>query len=278
MPYFPLEIPVLPYMRGHAFDGRVMFSAAELLHLLAAAVKDLFPGLSGAQAETLFPRFLLLPPETGGFVSVLMDVEAHAEGDVSVKLLNKFQSPSGLSRLREHVRVRFLKEKPMDFSFPTFGEALELSGSFVEIPAEKIYEELVPFGPAYRNIRGNLRLNAQAALARIQAGTQLVPGRFPGVPLVSDAAFHAACVWGQRYHGKVVFPVGFKRRCFQAETKPEIPYLCRVMPAGTDRETLIFDLWIYDLKGMPCEAIAGLRMADVTDGRIQPPLWVREES
>jgi len=265
-------------MRDHAFDGQVMFCAAELLHFLAAAVTSRFPDLDAAdQVDALFPRFLLLPSEGKNSLPVLLELENKAGEGVTVHLLREFQSRSGkFSRLREHVHVRFLKKRATDFPVLPFTEAMMLPGIPFGISAEKIYEALIPFGPAYRNIRGHLRMNVQGAIALLRTRMESFPGRFPGFPLIFDAALQAACVWGQRYQGRVVFPVGFSRRYFWKRTKSEIPYLCRVLPVGAEGDVLIFDLWIYDLEGTLYEAVTGLRMADVTAGRIQPPRWIQE--
>jgi len=278
MERFPLEIPLSLHMRDHAFDGKLILSAAELLHLMAATVTSLFPDLSFAeQADALFPRFLLLPSEGEKTLSVLLELENQAGEGVTVRLLREFQSRSGkFSRLREHVHVRFLKKRATDFPVLPFTEAMMLPGIPFGISAEKIYEALIPFGPAYRNIRGNLRMNAQGAIALMETRMESFPDRFPGFPLIFDAALQAACVWGQRYRGRVVFPVGFHRRCFWKSTQSEISYLCRVLPVGTERDAVIFDLWLYDLKGTLYEAVRGLRMVDVTAGRIQPPHWIQE--
>jgi hypothetical protein len=280
MAYFPLEISVYPHMRDHAFNGRVMFSAAELLSMMAAHVQSQFPDPANIeQADARFPRFLMLPPEEDRALSVLLELETHADGGLTARLLHKFQSRSGtISRLREHVRVRFQNEDNADLFPPVFNEASVLSGDVFEIPAERIYEELIPFGPAYRNIRGQLRMNAQGAVALLSTARNAISAAYPVVPLISDAAFQAACVWGQRYSGKVVFPVGFRRRCFWKALQPEGSYLCRVFPVDTSRESLVFDLWIHEREGTLCEAILGLRMMDVTSGRIKPPRWVQDRA
>jgi len=278
MERFPLEIPVFSHMRDHAFDGQVMFCAAELLHFLAAAVTSRFPDLDAAdQVDALFPRFLLLPSEGKNSLPVLLELENKAGEGVTVHLLREFHSRSGkLSRLRKHVRARFLKKRSSEFPLLSFAAAKTLPGIPFEISAESIYEGLIPFAPAYRNIRGHLRMNVQGAIALLRTRMESFPGRFPGFPLIFDAALQAACVWGQRYQGRVVFPVGFSRRYFWKRTKSEIPYLCRVLPVGAEGDVLIFDLWIYDLEGTLHEAVTGLRMADVTAGRIQPPRWIQE--
>ncbi|OPY84712.1 MAG: hypothetical protein A4E72_02100 [Syntrophus sp. PtaU1.Bin208] len=282
MSSFPLEIPLFPSMRDHAFDGKVMFSAAELLSLVTAQVTSIFPDLKNTeQAEAFFPRFLLLPPEEFKGLAVLMEAETYIEGGITARLLSRFQSRSGaFSRLREHVRVRFQKGNPTNLFPPAFDKALALPGEFLDIPAERIYDELIPFGPSYRNIRGPLRLNSQGVVALLAVEknslTDPYPARFPGVPRIADAAFQAACVWGQRYAGKVVFPVGFRRRCFRKVLQPGGSYHCRVDPVDTGGEILVFDLWIYERGGSLCEAVLGLQMKDVTAGRIKPPLWVQD--
>jgi hypothetical protein len=37
----------------------------------------------------------------------------------------------------------------------------------------------------------------------------------------------------------------------------------------------MFDAWIYGLDGVICEAIAGIKMRDVTQGRVRPPEWIK---
>ncbi len=280
MERFLLEIPLSPHLRDHAFDGKNMLSAAELLHLLAAAVSSRFSGLSCREsAAALFSRFLMVPPGEEKVLPVWVELETKADGAVTVRLLQAFQSRSGsYSRLREHVRVTFLKESSALLPPLPLIEAMALPGDVLEVAAERLYEELVPFGPAYRNIRGRLRLSAAGAVAKLQTDLESFPRLFPGAPLIADAAFHAACVWGQRHGGRVGFPLGFRRRIIGQLTRPGVPYLCRVLPAGTERGAMLFDLWIYDGEGTPCETILGLRMADVTAGRIQPPSWIRESS
>ncbi len=280
MERFPLEIPLSPHLRDHAFDGKNMLSAAELLHLLAASVSSRFPGLSCREsAAALFPRFLLLPPGEEKVLPVWVELESKADEAVTARLFQAFQLRSGsYARLREHVRVEFRKEGAGDFPLLSFAEAMALRGDVLEVSAERLYGELVPFGPAYRNIRGRLRLSAAGAVAELQTDLEPFPHLFPGSPLIADAAFHAACVWGQRYGGRVGFPLGFRRRKIRQFTKAGIPYFCRVLPVGREGEALLSDLWIYDGEGNFCETILGLRMADVTAGRIRPPRWILEPS
>ena len=46
------------------------------------------------------------------------------------------------------------------------------------------------------------------------------------------------------------------------------------MPRRTTPELLVFDLALYDLDGGLCERVQGVRMRDVSAGRMKPPGWV----
>ena len=52
-------------------------------------------------------------------------------------------------------------------------------------------------------------------------------------------------------------------------------YSSRLVPIHTAADVLIFDIWIYDSGGRLCELAAGVRMRDVSGGRLQPPGWIR---
>jgi hypothetical protein len=42
-----------------------------------------------------------------------------------------------------------------------------------------------------------------------------------------------------------------------------------------DQESLMFDAWIYDSNGVIFEAIRGIKMRDVSRGRLHPPQWIK---
>jgi len=140
------------------------------------------------------------------------------------------------------------------------------------IPSHRIYRDLVPFGPAYRNIKDDLLLAKEGAVGTIQTSTH--HRGMIGSPFTFDAALHAACVWGQRYTGIVPFPVGFKKRRIYKKTQPGTDYICRVIPVMSADPVLVFDIWIYDPEGVPFEAILGVQMRDVSAGRMKPPQWI----
>jgi hypothetical protein len=88
---------------------------------------------------------------------------------------------------------------------------------------------------------------------------------------------HLACVWGQRFAGIVSFPVGFEKRVIYQKTKKAEEYLGRIRPMSVTNEELIFDAWIYQ-EDVMCESIKGIKMKDVTRGRLRPPVWIRANS
>jgi hypothetical protein len=147
----------------------------------------------------------------------------------------------------------------------------------IQIPAASVYRELIPFGASYQNIIGDLTVSKEGVLADIQGGSGAADDDTFGSPFVLDAAMHAACVWGQRFAGMVAFPVGFDRRMIYKATKKGGAYCARINPVKAEREALTFDLWIFDQDGLIHESVSGLRMRDITGGRIRPPVWIRDE-
>jgi len=95
-----------------------------------------------------------------------------------------------------------------------------------------------------------------------------------GSPFPLDAAFHAACVWGQRYAGLVGFPVGFALRWLFAPTRPGSTYTARVFPKKVHPDRFLADIWITDIDGALQEAVLDVVMRDVSGGRIKPPSWI----
>jgi hypothetical protein len=145
----------------------------------------------------------------------------------------------------------------------------------MRVPAATLYRELVPFGTAYQNIVGDLAISPEGALAHLSGGNDEADEDLLGSPFPLDAAMQAACVWGQRFSGIVPFPTGFEKRLIHQKTRKGRSYLGRVVPVSVDQESLMFDAWIYDLKGVIYETIGGIKMRDVTQGRVRPPQWIK---
>jgi phosphopantetheinyl transferase len=137
---------------------------------------------------------------------------------------------------------------------------------------------MVPFGPAYHNICEPLLISADGALARVGSPQPVDPRHdlCLGSPYVLDAAFHAACVWCQRFHGVVAFPVSMDRRTIVQPTRLDRVYTARVVPVQTGHAPFVFDIFIYDDAGRLREAANGVHMRDISGGRTKPPIGFRQ--
>lgn len=273
---FPFTIEIKPYLRDHFFEGKAVFPAVEALITLACAVNSHYPQaklhmLIGAY----FPRMLAMEPD-GEQQEVQIEIEASADG-IRASLLTSLKiKNSTMSRTLEHARVTFAQNMVLPEPAMSFRTVRKLESESIYVPAVSIYRELIPFGFSYQNIIGDLAVSAQGALANISGGSGEANDSFLGSPFALDATMHAACVWGQRFTDIVPFPVGFDQRIIYAPAKKGGSYLARIVPVDVSREPLIFDAWIFDQKGTICESISGLRMRDVTQGRMRPPQWIKE--
>jgi hypothetical protein len=140
----------------------------------------------------------------------------------------------------------------------------------------RLYEELVPFGPAYRNVRGGVLLTPDGISATVSGGDFPEAEGPLGSPFPLDAAMHAACAWGQRYRNRVVFPIGFDRREILSPTRAGEIYFCRIRPLPDEGSVLRFDVRLCGPDRRPFEVIHGLAMKDIFAGRFVPPAWVGE--
>jgi hypothetical protein len=269
-------IDVFPYLRDHHFEGKVILPAVETLIALAEVVKLNFPQISvNCLCKASFPRFLIIAPETK-HLEVLVDVENTGADNIAAVLLTSIKSKkNAISRTLEHARVEFATADSAFCSTPPFRAVEKLEGKCISVPAATIYRELVPFGTAYQNIVGDLAVSPEGALAYLSGGNYEADENLLGSPFPLDAAMHAACVWGQRFSGIVPFPTGFEKRFIYQKTKKKGSYLGRVVPVNVHRESLIFDVWIYDLNGVIYENISGIKMQDVSQGRLHPPQWIK---
>lgn len=243
---------------------------------LARAVCNRCPG---ADLRTLtqahFPRILAIDP-AGSRQEAEIELSVSDTG-ISASLLTTLKiKGTTMSRTLEHARLIFTGGAALPAASISFRQARRLETECINVPAAAIYRELIPFGPAYQNIVGDLSVSADGAIADISGGSGEADESLLGSPFVLDAAMHAACVWGQRFAGIVAFPVGFDLRTIHHPTRRSGSYVARIKPVETRCEPLIFDVWIFDQKGMIHESIGGLRMRDVTRGRMRPPDWLTE--
>jgi hypothetical protein len=273
----PITIAVFPYMQDHRFEGKAVFPAVEAMQILAQAVKELAPQTDiTATTEATFDKFLLIPPGTKK-IDALCSITPIENGDITAVLQTKTGAKTaGFTRIKEHVTVHFPRTKPELTSKPsipsTFGNS-----DCLEISPDQIYHELVPFGPAYQNISENLAIHINGGLAKLQAPTindSVEKNTQLGSPFVLDAAFHAACVWGQRYRGVVAFPVSVETRLIVKPTQPGETYIGRIIPVKTDSDRLIFDIFICGEDNALFEKAVGVQRRDVSAGRMKPPSWI----
>lgn len=273
----PVAIAVQPWFADHCFNGKTVLPAVETMLLLAAGVGAEHPEIEIRVMENVrFARFLEIP-EGRASVEALIEYERKANGSILAKLLSRRQY-TGMTRLQEHGEILFSPAQASRSHAP--GIAPETpADSAITIPAELVYRELVPFGPRYHTLQDVLHLSGQSAWGTLKAPVLPAPegkGKNLGSPFPLDGAFHAACVLGQRSVNFVPFPVGFAHRVITRPTQPGGSYCTRVALLSLTQDELVFDLGIFDSQGQVYESVTGVRMRDVSGGRIKPPEWLKE--
>jgi len=270
----PVDIPLRPYLRDHRFEGRAVYPAVEAMQILAATVKRCQPDIHVNRMTAIrFDKFLFLPSEAAS-IPALVEVFTHDNMDLTAALLTRTRlKKAAMSRIKTHATLSLSNLDHEVAELPPV-PAASLSGTCIQISPDRIYDELVPFGRAYRNLCDKLIISPDGALAAIRS-PDIEPEGPLGSPFPLDAAFHAACVWAQRYSGVVAFPVGLDCRVVVSPACPGQKYFSRFVPILKAADGLIFDIWIYDTRGRLCELAVGVRMRDVSGGRLQPPGWIR---
>lgn len=273
----PVAISVFSYLQDHRFEGKAVLPAVEAMRVLASAVKEFAPETDiYAAGNITFDKFLFIPAAAKK-IETLCSITPLANGDIRAVLQTKTRTKNAaFTRIKDHVTVHYPAEKPVVKPDHHNRLRFRYSGSgCLKISADQIYRELVPFGPAYHNISENLSVYKDGAVARLRAPEHLKnnTGQL-GSPFVLDAAFHCACVWGQRYSGMVAFPVAIEKRIIVEPTRSGNTYIGTVSPVRTDSNMLIFDIYICDEDNTLYEIALGVHMRDVSAGRMQPPSWI----
>jgi len=272
----PLEIRTDSYLMDHHFGGKTVLPAVEAMQLLAASTQTYLPHVDVALiTDARFEKFLYTEA-TKGAMEAYNEIEVYGDGSITSRLVTKSRSPkSSITRIKEHVIIQFGQKRGEPYPLPLdFASALE--GICIDVPSQKLYSDLVPFGPAYHNVKDTLFISEKGAVANVQGADIEGSSGSLGSPFPLDAAFHAASAWGQRYSGIVGFPMGFDRRLIFNPTSRGESYISRIIPVQPGSHPLIFNIWIYDQNGIPNEEIVGLRMRDVSAGRITPPKWIMD--
>ncbi len=272
-----VTIDTLPHWADHHIQGRAVLPAVEAMQLLADWARRFRTGLDvRCMGEAAFDKFLELPP-AGGRIEALCEMEDLADGCLRAALLTKTPSKSGaITRTKVHAKLVFYPPVEL-FRMPDLDLASALEGVCFSVDPGRIYEELVPFGPGFQTICEPLRLTEEGALAVVRAPERadVQPDLHLGSPFILDGAFHAACIWSQRFAGVVAFPVGIEQRIVAAPTRHGDTYISRIFPVQTESALLTFDIWILDTEGRLFEKLKGVRMRDVSGGKARPPDWIR---
>ncbi|MFH0725369.1 MAG: polyketide synthase dehydratase domain-containing protein [Pseudomonadota bacterium] len=275
-PRLYIEIPTPAYLRDHLLQDHPVLPAVEAMETLAREIKRAYPEFDVTRISAArFEKFLPLDPEKD-HLPALIDLHLSDTGDLHAALMTRTKAPkAAITRTKTHAELIFLKSRRELTPLP-LDVAAAPEGICTPVAADRIYEDLVPFGPAFRNIRGTLRLSPDGALAEIKCPALPAPGppNFLGSPFALDAAFHAACVWAQHYRHVVAFPVGIDERRILIPTKPGSRYFARILPQTMSPDLLVFDIWLLDEAGNLCEMAQGVHMRDVSGGRLAPPAWI----
>ena len=295
----PLTVATPPHLRDHHFEGQPVFPSVLALELLAGAVRAAAPDVDVRSSRDA--RFLRWLPTDPGRPSLEAQVELSVvagEATARASLLTLARAGrAGLTRALEHVAVSFGRDDDPGAAptttapEPALWQTLRRQGLGVE--AATLYAELVPFGPSFHNALDPIWLAPGGALGLLRAPTaeerRAQPDGLLGSPYPLDAAMHLACAWSQHFCGAVTFPTGYTRRRVLRPTRPGERYTGCVVPArpgdgdggGSASPPLTFDLWICGLDGgapdleVVHEVVEGLRMEDLSRGRLRPPERIR---
>lgn len=272
----PVAVPVQPWFHDHHFAGRTMLAAVESMRLLAGAAAGAVPAVvPQVMTEAAFTRFVEIAPDAAA-LELLVRLTAEDCGLVRAELVSR-AGGKALTRLVSHCALSFAtaparpSEAAQEPEPPAAAPALAVA-------AERIYRDLVPFGPAYRTLRDQLWLTADLAWGRVQAPDLPRPagGLGPlGNPFPLDGAMHAACVHGLRLVDFIPFPVGFAARTVVRPTEAGESYAVQARLRSRAERELVYDLALLDGAGRLRETVTALRMRDVSGGRIRPPAWIK---
>ena len=255
--------------------GQAVLPGVWALEHLARAVEQMFPGVAPTACTAVrFEKFLELPSSDIPSIDAFVELARISSGEIEAALLTRHVAvKSGIARMKTHARACFGPGDQAGEDLPT---ASTVGADAFCVSPERLYAEMVPFGTAFQNIVSPVRLDTGGAHAMVSGGdpgTEDTPLRL-GSPFALDAAFHAACAWGQRYYGVVAFPVALQQRRVRQRTRCGRPYGADVRFRGDVGDALLFDLCLRDREGRICEVIQGLVMRDVSGGKLQPPDWI----
>ncbi len=262
-------VSVHPWYRDHRFDGRAVLPAVEAMALLAGIARSRFPNLSVQNIEHAeFTKFLELPPHTTA-IEAIVELTPASNNRVAARLSTRKRFKT-MSRLISHCYLTLGGPETQAPLIPGLKSAQPFT-----VNADRIYQELVPFGPTYRTLQDLVLLTEDTAHAKVKCpGLHRIPSAL-GSPFCLDGAMHAACVHGQQLVDFIPFPVSFASRTITLPTQSGEKYQVDVHLCSATGEELVYDLQLRDQAGVVREMVTGLRMRDVSSGCMRPPQWIR---
>ena len=274
----PLSITIDPWLFDHHFEGTAILPAVEMLQHLARAAQSHFPKATVTSMQhASFDRFLRIESACT-VIEACCNLVMEEKGTIRATLTTvaKLKSTAA-TRVKQHATVCFSAAAPLVTKPPTGSlDAFHIPG--FEIPAHRLYAELVPFGPAFQSVQDRVTLTENAAFARVYAADHPGASGPLGSPFPLDGSLHAACAWAQRYCGVVAFPVAVDERVLVQPIAPGETISCSVIPMALLEGVIKFDIWLHDQEGGLREMVKGVAMKDVSRGRMVPPAWVRSGS
>ena len=270
---------VTDWLRDHHIAGQSVLPAVLAMAMMADKAQQHFPELdTTTMTDITLKRLLPIDSETTR-INLVFDMTPYPAEGLQVSLSTRLVSKqSQIKRILDHVSMTFGQTETKDgFHCPVTIWHDDGQGEPFEVPAHRLYEELVPFGPAFQNVLETISLFSDGGKALLEAPSNIYePSASLGAPLVLDAAFHIACAWGQRYRDVVAYPVSIATRKIRRPTRAGNRYRARVVARTAPPPDLIFDLEIRDLQDRLCESITGLAMQPLPQtAHLRPPRWLR---
>ncbi len=166
----PVSITVNPWLFDHRFEGAAVLPAVEMLQHMARAVQSHFPGAGvTSMQQASFDRFLRIEPACT-VIDACCNLVMEESGSIRATLTTagKVGKARQLQELKSMQPSAFL-QLPCPSARPPAGAlgAYHIPG--FEIPACRLYGELVPFGPAFQSVQDRVTLTESAAVARVYA-------------------------------------------------------------------------------------------------------------
>jgi hypothetical protein len=276
----PLHFRPLNHHGDHHFMETPVMAAAETMLYIAGACR---PPEKAAKSlhitNALFLKFIPIAdatadPDSGHTVSFAVETTLCPDQSVRAALVSRSRSRRlGVTRSKTHVTLSLTHRHLPACPPPEKAKESALG----EVNSGQIYKDLIHFGPAFQNLRKTLRLGRHWIHGTVWGGGDATVSPLPdvlGSPFPFDAAMQAACIWGQYFLGIVAFPEGVAQRLIYRRTRPQALYRIRLALRETDADHYWCDGWIMDSAGAVYEAFLGLKMRDLSRGRLKVPTWV----